>query len=251
MIQKTVIGDVDPNGPRKGDGPDSLYGRSAESANIKRTFIQGMKPRTEEGNNDSANNAEPDHRVRNIELQERPLAGILYSVSADGCGEIFPLYVGRNSIGSKSDSDVYLTEQTVSPSHAILLIRVIETEAGRNVTMSITDYDSEYGTAVNGYRLGYDREQLHGNEIIQIGNAYSFVFIPLDAMAYGLGTAKGFVPVPRKENHPAPHPADPISRLQADTDIYPTSVGASDEHAFYGRSVAKKEDHSSKKTFNA
>lgn len=249
MAQKTIIGDNNPNVQTPAEGPDSLYGRSADNGNIKRTYIQGMKPRVEDQDNNSAE-AHQEKRALHIELQSRPVAGVLYSVSCDGCGEIYPVYVGRNTIGSNHECDVYLCEETVSPNHAVLLVRAIENENGRQVTMSLTDYDSEFGTAVNGIGLGYDREPLKGNEIIQIGNAYRFVFIPLDAASFGLEPEKGFISTPRKENKPTAHPNSEMYNANNDTEVYPNSVGADEERNFYGRSIAKKEDHSSKKTIN-
>lgn len=222
-----------------------MYGPSEGKAGINRTYIQGMKPRSEAKPDAPADPAN-DKRVRHIDLQGRPVAGVLYSVSQDSLGELFPVYVGRNTIGSHHESDVYLSERTVSPNHAVLLVRIIENQGQRLVTMSLTDYDSEFGTSINGVRLGYDREQLRGGEIIQIGNAYQFVFFPLDAVAYGLAQINNFVAIPRKENRPAP-PSVSIE-IPREEEIFPTSVGEAEERNFYGRSQAQKVDHSSKKT---
>lgn len=228
-----------------------LYGRSEGRKDINRTYIQGMKPRATAGT-DRAEQL-PDERAVKITLQPRPIAGILYSVSRDVCGEIFPVYVGRNTIGCNPESDIYLNEETVSPNHAVLLVRSIQDGSGnRSVTMNITDYDSEFGTAVNGVKLGYDRQSLQGNEIIQIGNGFYFIFVPLDPVPYGLGQVQGFVSTPRFNAEPSP-----VERMNEDIympapnePVYPTSVGEADENTFYGRTYAKKEDHSSKKTIN-
>lgn len=223
----------------------SMYGPSEGKAGINRTYIQGMKPR-QAANPDAPADPRNDKRVSHIDLQDRPLAGVLYSVSQDALGEIFPVYVGRNTIGSHHESDIYLSEQTVSPNHAVLLVRIIQNDGQRIVTMNLTDYDSEFGTAVNGMRLGYDREPLGGGELIQIGNAYQFIFMPLDAVPYGLGPNPDFGAVPRKENRPAPPSVSAV--MPQDEEIFPTSVSAEDERSFYGRSQAQKVDHSSKKT---
>lgn len=223
-----------------------LYGRSENNANIKRTYIQGMKPRNQENQPDKI--GKPDTRAVRFELQERPIAGILYSVSRDSLGEIYPVYVGRNTIGCEAECDIYLTEQTVSPNHAVLLVRMLPNSDGsRTMNISLTDYDSDFGTAVNGMKLGYDREPLSGNEIIQIGNSYQFLFVPLDASRYGLGSIPGFMSIPRKEMKQE----IPVSSFYAPAppeEIYPSVVGEQEENIFYGRTVAKKEDHSSKKT---
>ena len=228
-----------------------LYGRSSDRPGIARTYIQGMKRKEDVAQNPVAPQ-QADPRVVDIRLQNRPVAGMLYSVSCDGCGEIFPVYVGRNTIGCQPDCDVYLTEQTVSPNHAVLLIRVIPDETGRRrVTMSLTDYDSEFGSSVDGEKLGYDRQPLSGGEIIQIGNAYKFYFVAFNADVCGLGVSRNFVPVPRVENRPVIVQNIAESFLSPfDNEVYPNAVGEEDERTFYGRTYAKKEDHSSKKTVN-
>lgn len=232
---------------------NSLYGRSEDKPNINRTVIQGMKPKKEETPG-SDKTFDGNKRITEIELQERPVAGILYSLSHDSLGELFPLYAGRNTIGSSNDCDVYLTEQTVSPKHAILLIRILDDgKGGRHVTMSITDYNSEYGTSVNGEKLDFDKVNLNGNEIIEIGNSYKFIFLRIDADAYGLKPASNFIATPRKENRPAPQQVIVEKYIlpngeNIDDTIYPNSVGEQDENTFYGRTKAQKVDHSSKKT---
>lgn len=233
-----------------------LYGRSENRKDIKRTYIQGMGPSRQEDNN--IVEVLKDNRNILLKLQQRPIAGLLYSVSRDVCGEIFPVYVGRNTIGSSPASDVYLNEETVSDEHAVLLIRsLVDKDGKRVVTMNITDSGSEFGTAVNGKGLDYDRANLKGNDIIQIGNSYFFLFIPLDPSAYGLGQVEGFCSTERVSNLELP--VNPNVVLSAEEyipirmknePICPSVVGEADERTFYGRSFAKKEDHSSNKTIN-
>ena len=135
---------------------DSFYTQSPDAANDNRTYIPGMKRKAETAAAGESGDAGNQQTVR-IELQSRPLAGVLYSVSRDNCGELFPVYIGRNTIGCKPDCDIYLSEETVSPDHAILLIRKIGMPDGsKKVTMSIWDYESQYGTRINGERLDDD-----------------------------------------------------------------------------------------------
>lgn len=222
-----------------------MYGQSEGKAGINRTYIQGMKRKSEAEPKGPAHSAN-DKRVSHIDLQERPVAGVLYSVSQDSLGEIFPIYVGRNTIGSHHESDVYLSEQTISSNHAVMLVRVINNQGKRIVTMSLTDYDSEFGTSVNGVRLGYDSKLLQGGEIIQIGNAYQFVFFPFDAEAFGLAQIDYFAAIPRKENLPVPASVSVV--LPDEEEIFSISVSEVEERNFYGRSQPQKVDHASKKT---
>lgn len=242
-----------PKHPAPAGGVDSLYAQSVESSanNIKRTYIQGMKPRKVGTDNyTSAPSEKASPRVTDIELQERPLAGILYSVSCDECGEIFPVYVGRNTIGSDAQSDIYLSENTVSPNHALILVRVINSGArGRMVTMSISDNNSDFGTAVNGESILDDIVPIKAGDIIQIGNAYHFVYTPLRADQFGLSPIRSFQPTERAKNRPEVH-SDfrNFIVINEDNDVYPNAVGEEHENTFYGRTKAKKEDNSSKKT---
>lgn len=255
MSQKTQISrrsDVSlPPVPGQAPAPapqaeNSFYTQSA-GAPEGRTFIPGMKRKSY----DAAPQAEeaPSQTVR-LDLQSRPLAGVLYSVSRNSLGEIFPVYIGRNSIGSQPVSDIYLSEKTVSPEHALLLIRKLSLPDGtRRVTMSISDYSTEYGTKVNDQCLDEDVVEIQSGDTLQIGRAYRFVFIPLDAEQYDLFTATNFEATPRVENRPTVN-ADYQAYMEepVDTTVYPDAVGEEDEMTFYGRSQQKKEDHSSKKT---
>lgn len=212
---------------------------------VNRTRIAGVEPRAVNSDNlpDTYNGG-------------RKIAGILYSVSRDGSGEIFPLYVGRNTIGSEPECDVYLSEDTVSSNHAVLLIRMIPDESGiRRPVASITDYDSDFGTFAGDCCVGFDPCPLRGNEIIRIGNSYSFIFIPLDADKFGLEQSAGFKPVPRKDvntSGPGYESAGSQSasfyQPAAEEEVYPSAVGVEDENTFYRRSYKQKEDHSSNKT---
>lgn len=228
---------------------DNFYTQSA-GGNESRTYIPGMK-RKSDGTNKAEDVAEEQtSEPLHIILQSRPVAGILYSVSRDNCGEVFPIYVGRNLIGCEPECDVYLTEETVSPNHAVLLIRVIPLkDGGKKVTMSISDHSSDFGTAVNGEQISDDIQSISAGDIIQIGNSYQFVFIPLDADKYDLKPVAGFVATPRVENRPVIN-NDYMAYMLPPTDntIYPDAVGEEDELTFYGRSKKAKEDHSNKKT---
>lgn len=227
---------------------DSFYNPTEGRENDNRTYIPGMKRKSVSSNGNEVH--VPESQPFRLELQPRPLAGVLYSISKDNCGELFPVYVGRNTIGNKSDCDVYLSEASVAASHAIILIRKITLGDGsKKITMTISDSASENGTTVNGEELDDDIIPIKSGDIIRIGKSYNFQFIPLDAEMAGLFTSDDFKSTPRVENRPANHD-DYRNYLisQEDTTIYPNAVGEEDEFTFYGRSSRKEEDHSSKKT---
>ena len=225
---------------------NSFYTQSSDAME-GRTFIPGMK-RKSSGQADGASQNEP--KPLHIELQQRPVAGLLYSVSGNTLGEIFPVYIGRNSIGNKPESDIYLSEMTVEPDHALLLIRKLNLpDGGRKVTMSISDRGSEFGTWVNGQAFEEDVVSINSGDTIRIGAAYTFVFISLDSDLFGLFPSENFRPTPRVESKPSLNvDYSAYINVPVDNTVYPDAVGEEDEMTFYGRSIAKKDDHSSKKT---
>lgn len=230
---------------------DSFYSQSPNAQNDNRTFIPGMRKKGE-----PAPDASTAPAVR-LEFQQRPIAGILYSVSRDLQGEIFPVYIGRNTIGSSPESDIYLSEESVSHEHGLLLIRKLRMKDGsKRETMSISDFGSRFGTAINGRPLEEDVEPIKRGDIIRIGNAYNFVFIPLDSEDFGLLKSSNFSVIPRVENRPPVNtefiaymmPAATGPGQLVDDTVYPNTVGEEDEQTFYGRTTRKKEDHSDKQT---
>lgn len=248
MDNKTKIS-TPPPVPEQAAAPSNSFYTQSAGAPDNRTFIPGMKRKTDK----SATSDEPaaaESLPLRIEFQSRPVAGILYSVSRDTYGEIFPVYVGRNVIGSSPESDVYLTEETVSNRHAILLVRVIPTPDGKkHITRTISDTDSDFGTTVNDEIVSDDIMPVAPGDIIRFGNAYQFAFFPLDADALGLKQAPNFAATPRVENRPLLSNDYMTYMMPAvDNNIYPNAVGEEDEFTFYGRTKKKKEDHSNLKT---
>lgn len=243
---------IDRNDLMRNNSEGGMYGPSVNSANIKRTYIAGLKPNGEVSSSaqDENTSKKEDRRIVEIHLQERPLAGVLYSVSGGNLGEIFPVYAGRNTIGGAPESDIYLSECSVSSNHAVLLVRILSENGTPVVKMSITDYDSEYGTYVCGNRMGFDKEPLYGNELIQIGGAYQFLFVPLNPFANGMAPSTAFSPVPRKDTTGIRRLSEDSYAPYVDTTVYPSAVGEEYERTFYGRTLAKKEDHSAKKTIH-
>ncbi len=225
-----------------------------QGANIRRTCIQGMssKPQANIGGTEDAKKG----RAVRLNLQSRPLAAILYSISHDALGEIFPIYVGRNTIGSDPEMDVYLPEESVSPCHAIILIRhVPDADGNIKVTMNISDYDSQNGTIVNDTQVSYDRENLYGDEIITIGKAYRFLFIPLHGDIDGrLYVDPEFKALERKDLQDGGNVIITANLYETNTpkakEIYPNVVGESEEATFYGRTKPKVADNSSNLTID-
>lgn len=115
----------------------------------------------------------PKERIRMVEMQERVVVGVLYSISRGLLGEIFPLYLGRNMIGTSAACDQRLYENTVSAEHAVIYIRNHGPYEGFEVTVS--DYGSHHGTAVNGEDGTWQTLRVEEEDIISIGKHYKFI----------------------------------------------------------------------------
>lgn len=75
------------------------------------------------------------------------LKGWLVLLTGEWAGKDFPLYEGKNRIGSSHYADIYLPEPTVDPFH--FSIRFLEKPAPG----MITDLDSESGLYIGGKRI--------------------------------------------------------------------------------------------------
>ena len=80
-------------------------------------------------------------------------------MSGDQKGEDFRLHDGKNTVGSASDSQVILRDNTVSGQHAS-----IRYEDGKFL---LTDLDSSNGTYLNDRKVV--REELKDNDEIRFG----------------------------------------------------------------------------------
>ncbi len=234
----TYIGVPGAGGPEAGNHagnhPDHQPGSS---------FPHGQFPA---GNVDSGTGLTRNVEVR---LQERPLVGTLISASADGMGEIFPIYLGKNVIGRGEDCDIRLNEVTVSQNHAVILVRTVVDEYGNHqLSATLTDYDSDYGSNVDGLQAEYDKLTLQNGSTICIGRGYVLTIYLFNPWLQGFGRNPAFMPAeefPRPESEKA-QAAVPTGQTEAppEPEIGPGTVSAADEYSFYGRPVApKKRDH--------
>lgn len=220
---------------------ENFYSQT-HGADVRRTYIHGMPSREEVEARKKEGIPDRD-REELLMLQDRPIAGMLFSDSSDSRGEIFPLYVGRNSIGSDPEADIYLPEATVAPDHALILVRRLRDDYGREittVTLSATDPDNSL--SIDGERIFADRYRLAGGERILIGSAYQLQ-LTLLRPSESAGEAP-FRPLPRQRHRPAPHD-DIESRREGGEEKAAKeevkidgSVSEAEELTFYGRSSA-------------
>lgn len=90
-----------------------------------------------------------------------PLAGWLVVMNGDQKYEDFRVRRDQTIIGSASDADVVLRDQTVSGKHASLRMK-----DGR---FFLTDLDSTNGTFLNSSDAGIAREEIKDNDLIRVG----------------------------------------------------------------------------------
>lgn len=187
---------------------DSFYKPSGTVKDTNRTYVPDLyrqvaaEMQEEEIGSQSS---DPTHVVR---LQNRPLVGVLYSISAGIEGELFPVYVGRNTIGSDFSCDICLRETSVSAHHGILLARKQFNEEGNEyINVILSDTNSSYGTSVNGDRINFDKISCSDGDVITIGQNYVLVLSLFNALDK-LSVAYGFdrIPEPQKaeENQEVP-----------------------------------------------
>ena len=185
-----------------------------------------------------------------LTLQPRMLVGVLYSVSRGMSGELFPLYVGRNTIGSDADSDICLREQSVEPSHAVMLVRRIEDQEGKlKMTVSICDDTPGSPVSVNGQRQEYDRIYCSDGDLIEIGPHYSLRLRLLTPEICGLQPDPEFVALSSvARDAPAREAVAGAPGKADDNENYRSSIGEDDERSFYTPSKAKEPDHLANRT---
>lgn len=176
---------------------DSFYKPSGTIKDANRTYVPDMyrqvaaEMKEEENGQDSS--SLPTHVVR---LQNRPLIGVLYSISAGIEGELFPVYVGRNTIGSDLSCDICLRESSVSAQHGILLARKqTNVQGDEYINVILSDTNSSYGTCVNGERLNFEKVTCNDGDVINIGQNYVLVLSLFNALDK-LTVAYGFDRIP-------------------------------------------------------
>lgn len=152
---------------------------------------------------------------RQLTLQNRVVVGALFSISRGLLGEIFPLYLGRNLIGSAPHCDVCLAEQTVQGEHATLIVR----RYGPQYMVSLTDSGTFTGTQVCGQPLQGGTAQVGEGSVIGIGSHYRLLLKLFNIEEAGLEECPDFVPMAQGPG------ADPASSTTG-ADFYAPSQDA-------------------------
>lgn len=239
---------------------DSFYKPSGTIKDTNRTYVPDMYRQVAaemmEEEIGQKGSSLPDHVVH---LQNRPLIGVLYSISAGVEGELFPVYVGRNIIGSDLSCDICLRETSVSAQHAILLARKqVDAHGEEYINVILSDTNSSYGTCINDERLNFEKVTCADGDVISIGQNYVLVLSLFNALAK-LTVAYGFdrIPDPKRVEEELQAPIAPsgnvIERMQPNqmgdhsTNIT-QDIQAEASGDFYKPTKQQGQDHYNNKT---
>lgn len=157
---------------------------------------------------------------RTLHLQSRVVVGALFSISKGLLGEIFPVYLGMNSIGSGPQCDLCLAEATVQDFHANLVVR----RYGGQYTAFFSAASDMDPCEANGMPVGTAPVELEENAVLRIGRHYALLFKIFNIEVAGLTEDPDFQPLATDAapQDDAPTPADAMA------DFYGRNQGPSD-----------------------
>lgn len=186
MADKTYVPGVDGNGPSADHSERTDFSTRNNPFSASKNSGGGTVIPDESG-------VEERSRQRpSMTNKDKPVLGFLYSVSRSSFGEFWPIYLGPNTIGRSGNSDIILSEGTVSSEHATL---IIHQEDDGEVYAGIKDNGSTHGVKVNGKSAHFDVVDCKNMDIIKIGKNYELLFILVSAQELGLKPSEAFVEV--------------------------------------------------------
>lgn len=210
---KTVVPGMGEGTYPMNENPGNFYERT--QAVPRGTVVPGVNPGVAQGRR-PASPVEPQPQASaRFHNPGKPVVGFLYSVSRQGIGEYWPLYIGPNTIGQSDKCNICLKEGTVSAEHAVLVVRKMKNP--EKTVASISDARSTNGTMVNGVSLAFNAVECFNNDVITVGENYELVLILIDTATLGLKVAENFVAVESAEPEPAPFNYSQMGGPQAPT----------------------------------
>jgi Inner membrane component of T3SS, cytoplasmic domain len=93
--------------------------------------------------------------------RKSPVVGWLVAMNGDQKGEDFRVREGQNTVGTSSDCEIVLRDDTLSGKHASIRYK--------DGKFSLTDLDSTNGTFLNDGKEPIAREELKDNDVIRVG----------------------------------------------------------------------------------
>ncbi|MGV8135178.1 MAG: FHA domain-containing protein [Mangrovibacterium sp.] len=137
----------------------------------------------------------PQSAILQDQMTGKPIVGFLVSISRTEEGEFWVLRQGQNTIGSGVNSQVVLSESSVSGLHSILAVHRNPGDNNR-LNVGLIDRGSSNGTFVNGNYIGFNPYQCKNLDKIKIGN-YELLLMLFDRVDHEMKKAENFMP---KEN---------------------------------------------------
>lgn len=182
---------------------DSIYEQLAKAREAARQAAQAITSEVYQNCADEIQNSKNDRftgPVRSIAVQKRQIVGVLYSISAGVEGEIFPLYLGRNTIGSALNADVSLREQSVEKLHAVINIdKKVGSDGEYHTIVYISDNHSSSGTIVDGLQISAERKSCRQGSILGFGLNYLLQIFIFD-LGQQLTVARSFKRLSRPDS---------------------------------------------------
>lgn len=124
-----------------------------------------------------------DDCERIVKLQHRPIVGVLFSISGGLDGELFPVYIGRNMIGSEKSCDICLREESVSAQHGSILVRKqTDNDGTEHLQVTLSEIHSGTGLSVNGKKVGYETQSCANGDVIGVGRSYNLILCLFNAL---------------------------------------------------------------------
>lgn len=133
----------------------------------------------------------------------RKVVGFAVAYSRTSNGEFWPLYLGRNVVGSEvGEDDIRLREKTVSKEHALITVRRTNApETNEEILVfAINDSGSSGGVRVNGADLVFQNNfsLIKSGDLIDIGG-YRLYILCVDTVALKLDVNPGFLSADEKD----------------------------------------------------
>lgn len=237
------------------DNNKSFYNPSGNAKNTNRTYVPDLYRQMAEELQveESGSQGWQAHVLR---LQKRQIVGVLYSVSAEADGELFPIYVGRNMIGSDRSCDICLRETSVSAQHGLMLARKQTNDEGEEyVNVILADNNSDYGTLLNGEPIEEEHIQCADGDVISVGQNYVLVLSLFNALGkLSVATAFDRMTDEPRETSPTPETTPFTAHATEMTEgDHSTNITRDDEHKeasseFYKPTKQPEQDHYNNKT---
>lgn len=135
----------------------------------KRTIIPGFINNQENHFNEDLYLEESinDNIKYSTAKSRKSIVAILYSISNHGIGELWPLYIGKNSIGRSTTNSVVLSEESVSKEHAVIYIHMTKEGCFHVKTK---DCGSTLGTLLNGNEIGFNVVECSNGDVLSFAN---------------------------------------------------------------------------------